>query len=308
MKERITAADIAVINQETILGGEELGYSGYPTFNSPTQIGDAIAKAGFDVVLQASNHAMDKGKQGIKNTLEFWKKYPEISVLGIHQSQKDQRNVCVIEKNNIKIALLNATYGLNGITLSNENAFRVDILKEGWMKEQIKEAKEMADVVVVFAHWGTEYVYKADEVQKKWTDFFADQGVDLVIGSHPHVIQPAEWVEGKQGNRMLVYYSLGNYISYQKKAPRMLGEMAEVTFTKTEGGVKITEASVTPIVTHYEKKSDYQFATYLLSDYTQELALKHGVLEKEENSPFSLEYLKDLSTKVLGDWKKINIK
>lgn len=308
LRKQIRTADIAVINQETILGGTTLGCSGYPTFNSPTQIGDAIVKAGFDVVLHASNHTMDKGKKGVTNTLSFWKKYPDIAVLGIHESKKNQDTVRIINKNGIKLAMLNATYGLNGITLSQKNAYLVDLIDKEQLSKQIKMAKKKADVVVVFAHWGTEYVYEPDEYQKKWARFFADQGVDLVIGGHPHVIQPVEWIEGQDGHNMLIYYSLGNYISYQKKAPRMLGAMAKVTFLKEEKKVVIREASVTPIITHYETKQDYNFATYLLSDYTQQLAEKHGVIEKEDNSQFSLNNMKKLSKMVLGDWKETSIK
>lgn len=308
LKNEIEAADISVINQETILGGSDFKYSGYPTFNSPTQIGDAIVKAGFDVVLHATNHTMDKGVKGVENTLEFWKKYPQITVLGINQSEKEQDTIKIVEKNGIKIAMLNYTFGLNGMTLPDNKKYLVNLLDKSKMKADIKKAKKNADFVIVFPHWGTEYKYKPDKKQKELTRFFAEQGVNLVIGTHPHVIEPVTWVKQKNGQKMLVYYSLGNYISYQKKAPRMLGAMAEVTITKTGDQVSISQASVTPIVTHYEKRKDYNFGTFLLSDYTTAQAQRHGVIPKEKNSRFSLEYLKTLSTQVLGDWKKINIK
>jgi poly-gamma-glutamate synthesis protein (capsule biosynthesis protein) len=173
------------------------------------------------------------------------------------------------------------------------------------MKQDIKKAKENADFVIVFPHWGTEYQFYADKKQKELTKFFAEQGVNLVIGTHPHVIEPVDLVEQKDGQKMLVYYSLGNYISYQKKAPRMLGAMAEVTLTKTNSKVRISQASITPIVTHYEKRKNYNFGTFKLSDYTQEQAQKHGVIEKEYNSKFSLQYLRNYPQKYWETGRKL---
>lgn len=308
LKIRFEAADIAVINQETVLGGSSFKYSGYPNFNSPTEIGDAIVKAGFDVVLHATNHSMDKGEKGIKATLDFWKQYPNIAVLGMYSSFEEQEEIKVIEKNGIKLAMLNYTYGLNGYTLPKGKEFLVNLLSKSQMKKDIKKAKELADFVVVFPHWGTEYVYEPDSNQKDLTKFFANQGVDLVIGAHPHVIEPVEWVKGEDDHQMLVYYSLGNYMSYQKKAPRMLGAIAEVTIERSDAGVEISKASVTPIVTHFDTTESYNFASYLLSDYTEELAKDHGVHRLEESSPFSKVFLCELSEKVLGDDREVIIK
>lgn len=153
IQEDIDAADIAVINQETILGGAEFGYTGYPMFNSPQEVGDAIAKAGFDVVLHATNHTMDKKYKGVQNTLDFWKKYPEIEVLGIHESAADQAKIPVIEKNGIAIAMLNYTYGLNGLKLPEDKPWLVDLIDKDRMASDIERAKDIADLVVVFPHW-----------------------------------------------------------------------------------------------------------------------------------------------------------
>lgn len=303
VKEEISAADIAIINQETILGGDEFKYSGYPTFNSPTEIGDAITNAGFDVVLHATNHTMDKGFKAVENTFEYWKTHPEITVLGINESEEQRVKTPIIEKNGIKIAMLNYTYSLNGYHVPKGMPYLVNMLDKKEMAKDIKKAKELSDFVIVFPHWGTEYVYEATDMQKDLTEFFYDAGVDLVIGTHPHVLEPVEWIETHSGHRMLVYYSLGNFMSYQREAPRMLGGMANITITKDENGTYISDAGITPIVTHYENgPADFHYGIYKLTDYTNELALVHGVSEIAKSGSITYQGTYDLAKQVLGSW------
>jgi poly-gamma-glutamate synthesis protein (capsule biosynthesis protein) len=303
IKEEIQAADIAVVNQETILGGKALNYSGYPAFNSPTEIGDALVAAGFDVVLHATNHTLDKGLKGVNNTFEHWDAYPEITVLGINKTEEDQNTIPIIEKNGIKIAMLNYTYGLNGYKIPKDMPFLVNMLDKDAMEKDIKKAREAADFVIVYPHWGTEYVYEPIRSQKELVDFYYELGVDLVIGTHPHVIQPVEWIRSDSNHNMLVYYSLGNFLSYQKEPARMLGGMAHVTITKDDTGTYISDASITPIVTHYEHGSaDYNYGIYKLSEYTSELADIHGVSDIATQGDFSYEDTLRTARKVLGAW------
>jgi poly-gamma-glutamate synthesis protein (capsule biosynthesis protein) len=303
LKELISAADIAVINQETILGGDEFPYSGYPNFNSPTQIGDAVIKAGFDVVLHATNHTMDKGLEGVKNDINYWKLHPEITVLGINETEKEREQIPIIDKNGIKIAMLDYTYGLNGYHVPKNMPYLVNMLDKNAMRADIKKAKELSDFVIVFPHWGTEYVYQPTKSQKDLTEFLYEQGVDLVIGTHPHVLEPVELFDADKDRRMLVYYSLGNFISYQREAPRMLGGIATVTITKDENGTFISDAGIIPIVTHYEKGSaDYNYGIYKLSDYNEELAKVHGILGLEEDGKFTYQATFDLAKQILGPW------
>lgn len=303
IQEEVRAADIAVINQETILAGKELDYSGYPAFNSPTEIGDAIANAGFDVVLHATNHTMDKGLKGVTNTFEYWSKYPDITILGINQTEEDRNKVPIIEKNGIKIAMLNYTYGLNGYKLPKDMPYLVNMLDKNEMEKDIKKARKEADFVVVYPHWGTEYVYEPVNSQKNLASFFYDLGVDLVIGTHPHVLQPVEWITSDTGHNMLVYYSLGNFLSYQKEAPRMLGGIAHVTITKDDGNTYISDASITPIVTHYEHgPSDYNYGIYKLSEYSSEMGEAHGVSDIAVHGSFSIEETIHTARKILGAW------
>lgn len=303
LKKDISAADIAVINQETILGGDEFPYSGYPRFNSPIEIGDAVIDAGFDVVLQATNHTMDMGYEGVKNTQKYWSKHPEITVLGINKTKKDQNRIKIVEKNGIKIAMLNYTYSLNGYSLPKDKPYLVNLINKNKMAADIKKAEKEADFTIVFPHWGTEYAYNISSMQTDLTNFFYERGVDLVIGTHPHVLEPVKWYPNDKDRRMLVYYSLGNFMSYQREAPRMLGGMAKVTLTKDASGTYISKASITPIVTHYENgPSDYNYAIYKLEDYNETLAKRHGVSQLAVNGPITYNDTCKLAKDILDSW------
>ncbi len=305
LTDEIRAADIAIVNQETILGGDDFTYSGYPNFNSPYEIGEALVTAGFDVVLHATNHTMDKGLKAVNNTFAFWSGHPQIKVLGINETKEQQETIPIIEKNGIKLAMLNYTYGLNGYKLPEDRPYLVNLLDKDRMTSDIKKAKELADFVIVFPHWGTEYVYEATDMQRSLTDFYYDLGVDLVIGTHPHVLEPVEWIGEDSGHRMLVYYSLGNFMSYQKEAPRMLGGMATVTIAKDSSGTYISDAGITPLVTHYENgPADYRYGIYKLTDYTPAQAQVHGVSDIAVQGKLTYEGTYALAVQVLGPWFK----
>lgn len=307
VREDIQAADIAIVNQEVVLGGIELGLSGYPCFNSPTQLGDALVDAGFNVILHATNHALDKGITGIDNTLNFWKEnYPDLPILGIHDesfTDYETRDIYVYEKDGLRIAILNYTYGTNGIPIPQSRPLIVNMLDEEKVALDIARAKEISDFVVVCPHWGTEYVYTPDSYQQKWTQFFYEHEVDLVIGAHPHVIEPVEWIE-EEGNdhKMLVYYSLGNFVSNQDRQPRMLGAMAKVTITMDkvddEYVTYISDYGVEPLVTH-KLFGPGLITTYKLSDYNDTLAAQNRINSDEPG--FNMAFLQDLSKQVFGD-------
>jgi len=309
LQEEISAADLALVNQEVVIGGAELGVSGYPSFNAPYEVGDAVVKAGFDVSLHATNHALDKGKKGLLNTIAYWKEnYPEIGVLGIHDSAEDKEELYITEVEGIRIAILNYTYGTNGIAMPKDMPYAVAMLNESIVIEDIKRAKEQADFVIVCPHWGTEYRLEPDRSQKKWTDLFLEQGVDLVLGTHPHVIEPIEWVTNEEtGEQMLVYYSIGNFVNWTSgtvagTANRMVGGMANVTIELDENGnAYISDYGVEAVVCHVEKKTN-GVTVYPLAEYTKELAEQNAI--RSQDAVFSLDYCVDLCNKVWGDlWK-----
>ena len=308
MKEEISSADLALVNQEVILGGEELGVSGYPAFNAPYELGDALADAGFDVVLHATNHALDKGKRGIVNCLAFWQEeYPDIAVLGIHGSEADQEEIYVYEQDGIRLAVLNYTYGTNGIALPQDMPWAVDLLDKTKVAEDLQRAQELADFVIVCPHWGTEYFLEETAEQEAWAAFFAENGADLILGTHPHVIEPVEWVgaaEGSEDGRgTLTYYSLGNFVNWTSGtgdgvANRMVGGMARVTIGLDEAGeAVITSYGVEPLVCHVEQ--GYGGVTvYPLEEYTEELAGRNEIVGQD--GQFSLSYCRKLAEEVFG--------
>lgn len=302
----IQAADLAIVNQEVIIGGEELGVSGYPAFNAPFEMGDALVKAGFDVVCHGTNHALDKGRKGLLSCISFWKEtYPQIAVLGINETVEEQEEIYVYEQDGIKIAILNYTYGTNGIPLPDDMPFAVDMLDENKVIADIQKAEQIADFTVVCPHWGTEYVLEQTAEQERWADIFLENGVDLVIGTHPHVIEPVEMlVDEETGNQMLVYYSIGNFVNWtgesgSGKADRMVGGMAQVTVgLDDDGKAVITDYGVTAVVTHVSYGVNGVY-TMKLSDYTQEISLQSEIINQD--GAFSKEYCINLCNQVWGD-------
>ena len=310
VREEVSRADLALVNQEVIIGGRELGISGYPCFNAPYELGDALAEAGFDVVLHATNHALDKDRRGVENCLAFWRQsYPGIGVLGIHDSQENQQEIYVWEEQGIRLAILNYTYGTNGIPMPADMPYAVDMLERERVAEDLQKAQELADMVIVCPHWGTEYVLEQTAQQEEWAEFLAENGADLILGTHPHVIEPVQWVTADNGNRALVYYSLGNFVNWTSGtgkgvANRMVGAMAQVTITlDAEGEAVISRYAAEPLVCHVEEGWG-GVTVYPLEEYTEELASRNRIVSQDAD--FSLEYCQKLAEKVFGEKSEFN--
>lgn len=308
VKSLISSYDVAIVNQETLLGGKELKITGYPMFNAPTDIGDAIYDAGFDVILHANNHALDRGKKGIVNTLNFWRKtYPDLAVIGMYDNKADSQKIFVKKVNGIKLAILNYTYGTNGLRPPKDMPYSVNYLEKNRVEADIRKARKLADFVIVCPHWGTEYFHGVSDYQKYWANVFLKNKVDLVIGAHTHVIGPVKKIRDKKsGHEMVVYYSLGNFVNGTKAqgalGNRYLGGMATLILEK-EGRKKarIKEYGVKALVNHRENR--YQGSKiYELSAYRDSLSKKHAI--RALHPGFSLKYCKDLCDQVWGNlWK-----
>ena len=254
VRELIEKSDVAVINQETPLTDDPAMYGDYPRFGTPVQVGEAIVDAGFDVVTCGTNHALDRGAAGVTFTKKFFEERGLIS-LGI-QSEEEQvyRHYRIIERNGICFALFNYTYGTNGIRIPEEHPDMVHLLeKEARIREEIKAAKAESDMVLVFVHWGTEYEEEPDAFQKKWTQVFLESGVDVVVGTHPHALQPYEILQDQDGHEMLIYYSIGNYVSAQYEQSCVKGGAAEFTVSLTTDGYRVTAYSLQPLTITHEK-------------------------------------------------------
>lgn len=305
-RDDIERADIALVNQEVIIGGKELGVTGYPSFNAPFEIGDALADSGFDVVCHATNHVLDRGKTGIVNCLDYWnREHPDVAVIGINRTAEDRDEIYVYEKDGIRIAILNYTYGTNGVKMPEDMPFAVDLLKEDRVAEDLRQAEDIADFTIVCPHWGTEYNLGKTTDQDNWTDIFFENGADLVLGTHPHVIEPIEWIEDEQtGKKMLVYYSLGNYVNWTAgngpgTSNRMVGGLALVNIGRDDTGeVVVKDYGVEAIVCHLTKEKQ-GITVYRLADYDERLARSNEIVNQDPD--FSRQYCVDLCNKVWGN-------
>ena len=313
----LSNADVKIINQETILGGNERGFSGYPAFNSPTEVGDAIANAGFNVVLHASNHSGDQGIGGLTSCDAYWQNYPQILTTGIYTDTAKAEEIPLLTIDHVTFAVLNYTYGPNAEVLPKSLDGHLNMLCNYDAKTRkidfttlnpkvltdIQKASLLADVVIVCPHWGTEYTTTPSSYQKQFAMQMAEAGADLIIGTHPHVIQPVEWVNAPNGNRALCYYSLGNYVSTQKNPLSMLEAVAWVTFHVTQDGVTISEINTGafPMVCHYTAFPVKLEGVHMLEFYTPEQAAAHGI---RSYGGVSLNYndLTKWSSEVLGEW------
>ncbi|MCR5775550.1 MAG: CapA family protein [Lachnospiraceae bacterium] len=302
----IKEADISVINQETVYVNDRKKISSFPSFGSPVEAGDAIRKAGFDLVTHASNHALDKGYQAIKETVAYWENADkECEWTGIHTSREDAERIRILERKGIRVAFLNYTAPLNYHPIPPTHPYCVDVMK-GYSKKRIERqigmARQKADIVAVFPHWGCEYLYEPIPAQVKWAHFFADAGADLIIGTHPHVLQYKDDIISGDGRKVPCLYSLGNFISCQVIQGTMLGGMADIVISDEGGKATVEKADIIPLVTH--TNSDYSFfTTYPLSEYNDELAAESKIfamMKKNHGWDIDMKYLNKLYEDIMN--------
>ena len=258
IKDLIQSYDIAYYNQETVFGGKEIGYSFYPRFNSPSEFGDAMINTGFNMVSLANNHSYDRGEQAVLNSLDYWKKQDNVMINGMANSEEDRTNYMIMEKNNIKYAMLAYTYGLNGFKLPAGKDYLVNVYSDELAKKDIEYLRDKVDVLIVAMHWGVEYTHTPTATQKEQAKYLASLGVDVVIGNHPHCIQPVEWIDNT-----LIIYSLGNLLSNQMIMVSTygykvaVGAFATMEFNKVvneDGTSKVTVDNV-ELELHYNYKN-----------------------------------------------------
>lgn len=301
IKDDIVSADLAAVNQECIFVANHSNVSAYPSFGSPTEIGDALVNTGFDIVEHATNHAFDKGTSAINETLDYWKSnHPDIKVLGIHDSQESADTITTVTCKDITFSLLNYTSTINGEEYDAIPSYMIDFLRSEKVTADVAKAKEAGDMVIAFLHTGEEYSTEPNQDQKNFLQLLLSQGVDIAICSHSHVLQNYETLTDDQGNEMLVYYSLGNFISTQKQPECLLGGMADITITRNPQTreLSISDSQLIPLVTHYNYEKN-EYSVYKLEDYTEELAGEHSVHE-ETSETFTLESLKQQFNNVLA--------
>ena len=297
IKPYIESADLAYVKEETHCGGDDIGPKGYPSFNTTDAMADALVDTGFDLVASASNHSYDWGYFGANDhSCELWKT-KDVVFTGTADSAEDAAKIATIEKNGITFALLDYTYGVNGYEQSDLPSYAVNFIDKDRIAADVATAKQQADVVLVAMHWGTENLMEADETQTEYAQYLADLGVDVVLGSHPHVIGPMRWVEGSSGKKTLVAYSLGNFLS-RHEAPSPKNElegMLSCDFVRGEdGAVSVQNVVWTPLVNHTDGET---YRIYALKDYTNELAAADATFSGLDDP---VAWLKQTAAEVVG--------
>lgn len=282
----ISAADFAYINQETVMAGEEYGYSAWPCFNSPQQLGIDLVEVGFDIISVANNHLLDKGESGYRSTLDFWHSQP-VTMIGGYYNAEDMANIRTIEKDGVTIALLSYTYGddpngmylgTNGIRLPWNSEMVVPYTTDELLKSDLARAEIIADFTIVSIHWGLEGSQSIIPEQERLAQLLADNGADVILGSHSHTLQPLTWIKSQTtGKDVLCIYSLGNFVSGQKGLVNMVGGLLSFS-VKGDGddGLCVTDVLFTPTVTYYDA-GWYSTNIYLMDQYTNEVAATHGI-------------------------------
>ena len=288
IKDIVKDYDIAYYNQETILGGEEIGLSSYPSFNSPYEVGDAMIDAGFNLVSLATNHTLDRGEKAITNSVNYWNKHPSVLAIGSYLSFEERDKVRIKEVNNITYTMLNYTYGTNGIKVPEGKEYLVNVwpctgnnlesdtkyqeYKEK-VKEDIKRVRDKVDVLIVAMHWGVEYTHIPTNYQLDMASFLEEEKVDIIIGTHPHVVMPVTYI-----NDTLVVYSLGNFLSAQETNidnNTTVGLMTGITITKKvdKDKTKIELSNLTNelLYTYSKNNRDYKVIPFSNPDIKEYL-------------------------------------
>ena len=285
IKEKVSGYDLAYYNQETILGGSELGLSDYPAFNSPYEAGDAMIDAGFNMVSLATNHTIDRGESAVRNSCEYWAQQQGILYAGSYCSEEERNEVKVMEMNSITYSMLSYTYGTNGIPVPSGKDYLVNVWPtNGYspdtdsayqaykeiVKEDVERVRDKVDVLMVAMHWGVEYTHTPTAYQVDMAEYLASLDVDVIIGTHPHVIQPVTWIDDT-----LVFYSLGNFISAQYQNDnynKMIGLMSSLDITKKVKGddveIIIDNVNNELIYTYYQGFRNFKVVPFSMIDST----------------------------------------
>ncbi|MBQ7172220.1 MAG: CapA family protein [Clostridia bacterium] len=277
IRDTVAGADLAFINQETLLCGRNYEWSGYPLFNGPFEMGKTLAAIGFDVVNIATNHMLDQGYatgEGIRITREFWDTQP-VTLIGGYLNEADFNDVRIVEKNGIRIAFLAYTEHTNGLRLSSGEVV-VPYFDKDVIRRQVAAAKERADLVFVSAHWGNENTSVLTDFQEEYAQYLADLGVDVILGTHSHCWQPIRWIAGENGHKTLCAFSLGNFIAEMHLPINALGGFLSFDIVPDrKGNYAIENVTVIPTVSHFN--AGFRDNTvYYLKDYTDELAAASG--------------------------------
>jgi poly-gamma-glutamate synthesis protein (capsule biosynthesis protein) len=260
VRELIMEGDYSSINFEAAMAGPDSAYTGYPLFNSPDAMAQTLKEAGFDLVATANNHCLDRGVKGAIRTLKVLEQ-AGLDTLGTYKSEEDSHTYLIKDIKGVKVAYLAYTYGTNGIPLPDEYSFLINFLDEKEILADIKAVRPQVDVLVLVLHWGLEYNPRPSDMQKRQAYSFLEAGADVILGSHPHVIQTMEKIRIAEKDKFVIY-SMGNFISHQIGQERNSGIVLKMKFTKdfSSGNTLLDEVSYTPTFSHsYQEAGKMKF-------------------------------------------------
>lgn len=304
VKDIVSSADIAFLNQETVMVPSK-DASSYPLFNSPPELLDEMIEIGFDVFNQSTNHVMDKHLDGALENYELFQSKENILLTGLYKTWDDMFIPQTVTKNDITFSFMGFTEFLNGLRVPADSDLGLVYLTDtrhtqaelyDTMQKMIDAGKKASDIVCVSMHWQTEDITAPDESQKEIAQKLVDMGADIIIGTGPHVLQPIEFFEREDGSKALVIWSLGNFISTQANDPNLLGGLADVTVRKdyATGKVTISDVGFIPTVTHYGSgRSNVRIIPF--KDYSESLAASHGA-----GTTYS--FMKNFYEEMFGDY------
>lgn len=259
IKKEFKNHDLIYANQESVAGGSKLGLSSYPRFNSPYQITDALNYVGVNLISLANNHSLDKGERGIVSASKYYKKFKNITTAGAQTSKKERDRIRIVNVKGVKVAFLSYAANFNGLSTPKGKSYLANKFSYTQAKKDLKKARALSDVIIVSMHWGVEYASLPNSTQIKQAKFLNKQGVDIILGAHPHVLQPAKFI--KQNNHeTFVIYSLGNFLSAQDTTKKLTGMILslDINVEKSDKGTKVKINNVRGLPTYNYAKYGYK--------------------------------------------------
>ncbi len=308
IKDIVKDYDLAYYNEEVVLGGSSIGLSSYPAFNSPYEVGLDMIDTGFNMVSLATNHTLDRGIKAIENSLDFWNS-TDVYTAGSYKTMEERNNIKIKEKNNITYAMLNYTYGTNGIKrpngyesyvniwdMSNKNSYEE---YKNVVKQDIENIRNKVDVLIVAMHFGEEYNFNTTWYQEDSSNFLSSLGVDIIIGTHSHVLGPIKWI-----NNTLVIYSLGNFLSAHEvvNISNRIGLLSSIDIVKevkdNNTTIKLENLNNDLIYTYHNNYKDFKVIPFSNSDINKYLDNASSIYDKYSKYVTSLD--NNINIKIIG--------
>nr|WP_256521928.1 CapA family protein [Halobacillus sp. A5] len=285
VKPYLEDTTITLANQETMIGGEEIGLSSYPSFNTPKEFGTTLKDLGVDVVSLANNHTLDRGEDAVMSALDHWD-HINMMYTGAYRNEEDQNNTRVLKtEEGIDVSFLSYTYGTNGIPVPQGKSHLVNLIDKEQIKQDVEEAQQKSDATVLSLHFGDEYEPLPNEEQQDLMEYTADLGVDVVIGHHPHVLQPIEWVDGEDNHKMLAVYSLGNFFSGQDALEKRIGGIIKFDFAKKDEDISVEDPRF--MLTYVTSEGPHAYEAVPMHELNSDLLPEYKVLMEENKQHLS---------------------